>query len=323
MPSRCATATPLLRPALRLRPPQTLLELGRDPDAARRRARHHRACCTPGRATCASIPTSTASSPAAASRSTARAGSRRAPTFLFPVAVLGALFRGKFLAGLARARERGELASTARAPTSPTPRLRRAHATSSIASDWVVYAKPPFGGPEQVFRYLGRYTHRVGHLQPAPRLTRRPRRHLPHQGRHAPSPLAADEFLRRFLLHVLPRGFVKIRHFGLLAPANVNTKLAVARRLLAPTPDPAPRSPLPPPSPPSSRSPPRPASRHRSPLGGIFSSSSPASTSDAAALPAKATSSAFRCRWACHSRPYPPPLSSTPHERHGPITRSP
>lgn len=101
----------------------------------------------------------------------------------------------------------------------------------------VVYAKRPFGGPEQVFRYLGRYTHRVG-------LSNRRLVSLDERGvtfrTHGEQTvtLVPDEFLRRFLLHVLPKGFVKIRHHGLMAASNVSTRLAAARRLLEREPPP-------------------------------------------------------------------------------------
>ena len=96
---------------------------------------------------------------------------------------------------------------------------------------WVVYVKPPFGGPEQVFRYLGRYTHRVGLSNQ--RLVSLDARGVTFRTRGANTvTLAPDEFLRRFLLHVLPKGFVKIRHYGLMAPSHVATSLETARRLL-------------------------------------------------------------------------------------------
>jgi hypothetical protein len=96
---------------------------------------------------------------------------------------------------------------------------------------WVVYAKPPFGGPEQVFRYLGRYTHRVGLSNR--RLVSLDDRGVTFRTRGANTvTVPPDEFIRRFLLHVLPKGFVKIRHHGLMAPSHVSTKLATARRLL-------------------------------------------------------------------------------------------
>jgi hypothetical protein len=153
------------------------------------------------------------------------------PAFLFPVHVIGALFRGKFLARLDRAYDRGELRlegpAAQLADRSRFDRLR----DKLYKKRWVVYAKPPFGGPEQVFRYLGRYTHRVGLSNrrlvsfDEHRVTFRT-----HGERTVTtSPL---EFLRRFVLHVLPKGFVKIRHHGLMAASNVSTRLAVARRLL-------------------------------------------------------------------------------------------
>jgi hypothetical protein len=95
----------------------------------------------------------------------------------------------------------------------------------------VVYAKQPFGGPEQVFRYLGRYTHRVGLSNR--RLVSLDERGVTFRTRgDGTVSLSPNEFLRRFLLHVLPKGFVKIRHHGLMAPGNVSTRLAAAHRLL-------------------------------------------------------------------------------------------
>jgi hypothetical protein len=153
------------------------------------------------------------------------------PGFLLPVRVLGALFRGKFLARLVRLYEEGELAleGTAAALADPArfARLR----DKLYRTRWVVYAKQPFGGPEQVFRYLGRYTHRVGLSNR--RLVSLDERGVTFRTRgEGVVALAPDEFLRRFLLHVLPKGFVKIRHHGLMAPANVSTRLAAARGLL-------------------------------------------------------------------------------------------
>ena len=96
---------------------------------------------------------------------------------------------------------------------------------------WVSYAKPPFAGPESVYQYLGRYTHRVGLSN---------HRLVGATGDAVTfrtwgdetATLHPHEFLRRFLLHVLPSGFVKLRHYGLLAPGNVNTRLVTARTLL-------------------------------------------------------------------------------------------
>ena len=153
------------------------------------------------------------------------------PGFLLPVRVLGALFRGKFLARLARLYEDGELrlegAASALADPARFARLR----DKLYRTRWVVYAKMPFGGPEQVFRYLGRYTHRVGLSNR--RLVSLDERGVTFRTRgEGTVALAPEEFLRRFLLHVLPKGFVKIRHHGLMAPGNVSTRLATARRLL-------------------------------------------------------------------------------------------
>lgn len=153
------------------------------------------------------------------------------PGFLLPVRVLGALFRGKFLARLVRLYEDGELrlqgSASALADPARFARLR----DKLYRTRWVVYAKQPFGGPEQVFRYLGQYTHRVGLSNR--RLVSLDERGVTFRTRgDGTVALAPEEFLRRFLLHVLPKGFVKIRHHGLMAPSNVSTRLATARRLL-------------------------------------------------------------------------------------------
>jgi predicted RNA-binding Zn-ribbon protein involved in translation (DUF1610 family) len=111
--------------------------------------------------------------------------------------------------------------------------MRRLH-----RHDWVVYAKPAFGGPMQVLRYLGRYTHRVAisnHRLLAfdqERVTFRWKDYA-HGGKHGKMTLAATEFLRRFFLHVLPRGFVRIRHFGFLANRFRCSRLALSRQLLS------------------------------------------------------------------------------------------
>ncbi|MGD0680310.1 MAG: transposase, partial [Polyangiaceae bacterium] len=97
---------------------------------------------------------------------------------------------------------------------------------------WVVYAKPPFGGPEEFFRYVGRYTHRVG-LSNTRIVALDPQRVVFRTRGDATVTLTHQEFLERFVLHVLPKGFTKIRHFGLFAAGNVNTKLTLARQRLA------------------------------------------------------------------------------------------
>jgi hypothetical protein len=153
------------------------------------------------------------------------------PDFLFPVRVMGALFRGKFLARLVRAYDAGELRLGGNAaPLADRRRFARLK-DRLHRMRWIVYAKPPFGGPEQVFRYLGRYTHRVGLSNQ--RLVSFDARGVTFRtrGEHTTT-IAPVEFLRRLLLHILPKRFVKIRHHGLMAASNVQTKLAVARRLL-------------------------------------------------------------------------------------------
>ena len=139
--------------------------------------------------------------------------------FLFPVRALGALFRGKFLAGLQRAFDRGELDLDSirgkRTPDETLEHLRR----SLYRKRWVVYDKRPFGGPAEVYRYLGQYTHRVGISNH--RLLSLDERGVTFKTRDgATATVEPDEFIRRFLLHVLPPGFVKIRHYGLLASSS-------------------------------------------------------------------------------------------------------
>jgi hypothetical protein len=138
--------------------------------------------------------------------------------WLFPVAVMRALFRGKVLAFL---RERAH--ELRRFDPSVVRTLRR--------RDWVVYAKRPFGGAEAIFAYLGRYTHRVGISNQ--RLVSMSSGQVTFRTRgDRRTRLSVGEFVRRFLRHVLPPGFRKIRHYGLLAPACVRSRLAVAERLL-------------------------------------------------------------------------------------------
>ena len=155
--------------------------------------------------------------------------------YLLPVKVLSRLFRGKYLAGLAELFARGKLLPGPRAAKS-TRELLEPAAFARLKDllyhkDWVVYAKAPFKRPAALFRYLGQYTHRVAISNH--RLLRVDDHEVVVRTRGQCvcrfSPL---EFMRRFLQHVLPRAFVKIRHFGLLAPGNVNTKLAAARAAL-------------------------------------------------------------------------------------------
>jgi hypothetical protein len=158
------------------------------------------------------------------------------PGFFLPVRILSRVFRGKFLERLRQAFDRGQLIF----PTALTGPKAFAHwLTPLYRQEWVVYAKPPFGGPEQVLKYLARYTHRVAISNQRllsvmdGQVTFRYKDYADER-RHKTMTLSTEEFLRRFLQHVLPRGFVKIRHYGLLAPRGRNERLALCRRLLLP-----------------------------------------------------------------------------------------
>ena len=151
--------------------------------------------------------------------------------YLFPVSVLSALFRGKLVAALDAAYRAGELVLGGvdgfggDAPDDVAwLRLKR----KLYRKNWVSYAKPPFAGPESVYQYLGRYTHRVGLSNHRLVSTTDEAVTFRTHGEETTT-LHPHEFLRRFLQHVLPDGFVKLRHYGLLAPGNVNTKLVAAR----------------------------------------------------------------------------------------------
>ena len=160
------------------------------------------------------------------------------PGFFLPVRVLSRLFRGKFLALLKKSHERGKLVfHGAIEELQDQPRFR-AYLAPVREKEWVVYAKPPFGGPSRVLKYLGRYTHRVAISNH--RLVGMEDGHVSflwkdyaHGCRKRVMTLTAVEFLRRFLLHILPKGFVRIRHYGFLANRHRKQKLALCRRLLA------------------------------------------------------------------------------------------
>jgi Putative transposase/Transposase zinc-binding domain len=153
--------------------------------------------------------------------------------FLFPIKVMGALFRGKVLAALARARARGLLCFAGGCAALGDDAAFAKCKDQLYRKSWVVDSRTPFGGPEQVFNYLGRYTHRVGiSNQRLISVDGRAICFATKNGRTCT--LQPLDFIGRFLLHVLPNNFVKIRHFGLLSPSNVNTKLQRARDVLAP-----------------------------------------------------------------------------------------
>ena len=162
------------------------------------------------------------------------------PRFLFSVQILTLGFRGKLLHKLERALDTGSLP---RSPSDSQARLRAA-----ARKDWSVYSKPPFAGPQQVLHYLGRYTHRVALSNSRllemndGQVTFRYRDRADGNKTKVMT-LDAGEFLRRFLLHILPKGFMRIRHYGLLANRSRRTLLESCRQLLevpSETPPPAP-----------------------------------------------------------------------------------
>jgi hypothetical protein len=166
------------------------------------------------------------------------------PTFLFPVRALAKVFRGRYLAGLQRAFARGDLHLTGGLAPLAEPAAFAAWLAALRQAAWVVYCKPPFAGPEHVLAYLGRYTHRVALsndrlVDLADGRVRFRWRDYADGDRVKLMELDLDEFLRRFLLHVVPDGFVRIRHFGLLANRRRAAALAQCRTLLAQPPPPA------------------------------------------------------------------------------------
>jgi len=168
--------------------------------------------------------------------------------FLFAVKAMSKVFRGKLLAGVASLHRAQRLGLDGNG-ASPFDGASFASLLDRLYhKDWVVYAKPPFGGPDHVFAYLGRYTHRVGLSNR--RLVSFDGNDVCFRTKHGKTTtIPAIEFIRRFLLHALPARFVKIRHYGLLAAAHVGSKLEEARRCLQqlgqqdPTPRPFPEAP--------------------------------------------------------------------------------
>ena len=162
------------------------------------------------------------------------------PGFLLPVQVLSRLFRRLFLTALAHAHAAGRLAFFGKIEDLRHREPFKAHLARLKRKNWFVYAKPPFAGPEAVLAYLARYTHRVAIANS--RLIALDERGVTFrykdyrrngQARYRTMTLSADEFIRRFLLHVLPKGFHRIRHYGILASATCKTNIARARELMA------------------------------------------------------------------------------------------
>ena len=165
---------------------------------------------------------STASSRRVGSPAITHAGFALRPRFFLPIHVLRCVFRGKFVAGLKSAFHGGQLHLSGNLALLAQPKIFASWLRPLFRKDWIVYSKPPFGGPEYVVNYLGRYTHRVAISNH--RLVSFDDRQVTfrwrdsaHNNEQKLMTLSLDEFLRRFLLHLLPRGFVRIRHFGFLA----------------------------------------------------------------------------------------------------------
>jgi rubredoxin len=132
------------------------------------------------------------------------------------------VFRGKFVAALKSAFQHGQLHLSGDLALLAQPKAFASWLRPLFRKDWIVYSKPPFGGPEYVLQYLGRYTHRVAisnHrlISLADGQVTFRRRDSAHHNEQKLMTLPLDGFLRRFLLHLLPKGFVRIRHFGFLA----------------------------------------------------------------------------------------------------------
>jgi predicted RNA-binding Zn-ribbon protein involved in translation (DUF1610 family) len=158
--------------------------------------------------------------------------------FFLSIRVLRRVFRGKFVAGLKHAFQSGRLNFRGNLAALAQPRTFAAWLRSLFRKDWVVYAKPPFGGPQYVLQYLGRYTHRVAISNhrllsfTEGKVTFR-WRDSAHNNEQKLMIIALDDFLRRFLLHLLPKGFVRIRNFGFLANRRRATLLPLCFQLLS------------------------------------------------------------------------------------------
>ncbi len=162
---------------------------------------------------------------------------RSRDNYFLPKGVLREIFRGKFVDALKQAFHKGQLRFEGDLKLLAQPKIFAAWLRPLFRQDWVVYLKRPFGGPEYVLQYLGRYTHRVAisnHRLVSltdGQVTFR-WRDSAHHNEQKLLPLSLDEFLRRFLLHILPKGFVRIRNFGFLANRKRATLLALCFQLL-------------------------------------------------------------------------------------------
>ena len=162
----------------------------------------------------------------------------RKDRFFLPVGALSKVFRGKFIESIQQAHASGQLQFHGLLSGLSQPKLFRSFIRQLYIPRWVVYCKPAFGGPEQVLRYLGAYTHRVAISNRRlvafedGKVTFR-WRDSAHKNKKRLLTLPVDEFLRRFLLHVLPRGFVRIRHFGFLAGRRRGALVPLCKQLLS------------------------------------------------------------------------------------------
>ena len=154
--------------------------------------------------------------------------------FFLPERILSRVFRGKFLGGLHTAFRRGKLRFPDKLAALADPRQFNHLLSQTVRTDWVAYAKPPWGGPATVLKYLARYTHKTAisnrrllSLEDG-QVTFRWKDYA-QRGRRRTMPLDAIEFVRRFLMHVLPSGFVRIRHYGILANCHRREKLMRCR----------------------------------------------------------------------------------------------
>lgn len=159
------------------------------------------------------------------------------PDFLFPVKALSRVFRAKYLDALQGAFAQGKLRFGGATQSLQAPRAFAAFVAQLRKHDWVVYAKRPFAGPRQVLAYLGRYTHRVAIgnqrlVSLSDTAVRFRWRDYAHDNETKVMTLAPAEFIRRFLLHVLPAGFMRIRHYGWLANRSKRERIARLRQLL-------------------------------------------------------------------------------------------
>jgi hypothetical protein len=158
--------------------------------------------------------------------------------FFLPVHALSRVFRGKFTAGLQQLFQQHKLQFHGSLQSLAEPSRFHAFLRLLFRENWVAYAKPPFGGPEHVLNYLARYTHRVAISNHRLVAFQNDRvwfrwKDYSRRGKQQIMTVSADEFLRRFLIHVLPKGLVRIRHFGLFANRRRGNMLSRCRHLLS------------------------------------------------------------------------------------------